>query len=341
MNKHTIKRHLAVVIAMLVLGAFAALVCTACGARRDSGKLRIVTTIFPEYDWVREVLGDNPAGVELTLLSGSGVDLHSYQPTANDILAIAECDLFLYVGGESDFWVKNALKQRKSDKRMVINLLEILGSDAREEESVEGMEDSHEEIESSAGKDGHSDSDEPEYDEHVWLSLRNAARFVTTISDTLQKLDPANAETYKKNADAYLAKLSALDEQYKKTVDSAPVKTLLFGDRFPFRYLTEDYGLSYYAAFAGCSAETEASFATVTFLAGKLDELGLPAILTIDGSDGKLAQTIFKTAAPNSLRQILTLNSLQSVTKSAIDGGATYLGIMTDNLTVLRTALGG
>ena len=118
------------------------------------------------------------------------------------------------------------------------------------------------------------------------------------------------------------------------------MKTLLFGDRFPFRYLTEDYGLTYYAAFVGCSAETEASFSTITFLAGKLDELALPAVLTIEGSDGKLAQTIFKTAAPNSLRQILSLNSLQSVTKADIDAGATYLGIMTDNLDVLRVALG-
>ena len=311
-----------VLAALLLTVLLAGLVAGCSVGRKDDGKIRIVTTIFPEYDWVREVLGDNPAGAELTLLTESGVDMHSYQPAASDILTIAGCDLFIYVGGESDAWAANALKQRKNDNRLVINLMETLGSDAREEELVEGMEDA------------------PEYDEHVWLSLRNAARFVTKISEALQTLDPAHAEDYKKNAEAYLAKLSALDEQYKKTVDAAPVKTLLFGDRFPFRYLTEDYGLTYYAAFVGCSAETEASFATITFLAGKLDELALPAVLTIEGSDGKLAQTVSKTAKPDPARQILSLNSLQSVTKADIDAGATYLGIMTDNLDVLRVALG-
>lgn len=311
-----------VLAALLLTVLLAGLVAGCSVGRKDDGKIRIVTTIFPEYDWVREVLGDNPAGAELTLLTESGVDMHSYQPAASDILTIAGCDLFIYVGGESDAWAANALKQRKNDNRLVINLMETLGSDAREEELVEGMEDA------------------PEYDEHVWLSLRNAARFVTKISEALQTLDPAHAEDYKKNAEAYLAKLSALDEQYKKAVEAAPVKTLLFGDRFPFRYLTEDYGLTYYAAFVGCSAETEASFATITFLAGKLDELALPAVLTIEGSDGKLAQTVSKTAKPDPARQILSLNSLQSVTKADIDAGATYLGIMTDNLDVLRVALG-
>lgn len=344
-----------VLAALLLTVLLAGLVAGCSVGRKDDGKIRIVTTIFPEYDWVREVLGDNPAGAELTLLTESGVDMHSYQPAASDILTIAGCDLFIYVGGESDAWAANALKQRKNDNRLVINLMETLGSDAREEELVEGMEDACDtdasDTEGDPGNTGrdtgatpadnrHSHVDTPEYDEHVWLSLRNAARFVTKISEALQTLDPAHAEDYKKNAEAYLAKLSALDEQYKKTVEAAPVKTLLFGDRFPFRYLTEDYGLTYYAAFVGCSAETEASFATITFLAGKLDELALPAVLTIEGSDGKLAQTVSKTAKPDPARQILSLNSLQSVTKADIDAGATYLGIMTDNLDVLRVALG-
>ena len=344
-----------VLAALLLTVLLAGLVAGCSVGRKDDGKIRIVTTIFPEYDWVREVLGDNPAGAELTLLTESGVDMHSYQPAASDILTIAGCDLFIYVGGESDAWAANALKQRKNDNRLVINLMETLGSDAREEELVEGMEDACDAdafvTEGDPGNTGrdtgatpadnrHSHVDTPEYDEHVWLSLRNAARFVTKISEALQTLDPAHAEEYKKNAEAYLAKLSALDEQYKKAVEAAPVKTLLFGDRFPFRYLTEDYGLTYYAAFVGCSAETEASFATITFLAGKLDELALPAVLTIEGSDGKLAQTVSKTAKPDPARQILSLNSLQSVTKADIDAGATYLGIMTDNLDVLRVALG-
>ena len=348
-SKHTIKALFAALLLLLL-----SLLCTSCGRNpADDGKLRIVATVFSEYDWVREILGDNPAGAELTLLTEKGVDMHSYQPSTGDLLKIAKCDLFLYVGGESDAWVQKALAGAKNDRRITVNLLGILGSDAREEELVEGMErgdgDSHD-----ADSDGDSHGDDASrgenrgnhvdggiaYDEHVWLSLRNAAKFVTRISESLQALDPEHAETYKKNAEAYLAKLSALDAQYKEAVDAAPVKTLLFGDRFPFRYLTGDYGLSYYAAFAGCSAETEASFSTVTFLAGKLDELDLPAVLTIEGSDNRLAETILRAAGQDSSRAVLSLNSLQSVTKSEIDGGVTYIGVMTDNLAVLRRALG-
>ncbi|MCR5087104.1 MAG: metal ABC transporter substrate-binding protein [Lachnospiraceae bacterium] len=363
-SKHTTKALFASLLLLLL-----SLLCTSCGRNpADDEKLRIVATVFSEYDWVREILGDNPAGAELTLLTEKGVDMHSYQPSTGDLLKIAKCDLFLYVGGESDAWVQKALSGAKNDRRIAVNLLGILGSDAREEELVEGMEhgDDH------ANDDRHADGDRPdsdshdadsdgdshggdasrgenrgnhgeggiEYDEHVWLSLRNAAKFVTRISESLQTLDPKHAETYKKNAEAYLAKLSALDAQYKEAVDAAPVKTLLFGDRFPFRYLTGDYGLSYYAAFAGCSAETEASFSTVTFLAGKLDELDLPAVLTIEGSDSRLAETILRTAGQDSSRAVLSLNSLQSVTRSDIDAGVTYIGVMTDNLAVLRRALG-
>ena len=349
-SKHTTKALFASLLLLLL-----SLLCTSCGRNpADDGKLRIVATVFSEYDWVREILGDNPAGAELTLLTENGVDMHSYQPSTGDLLKIAKCDLFLYVGGESDAWVQKALSGAKNDRRIAVNLLGILGSDAREEELVEGMEhgDDH------ANDDRHADGDSHggdasrgenrgnhgeggiEYDEHVWLSLRNAAKFVTRISESLQTLDPEHAETYKKNAEAYLAKLSALDAQYKEAVDAAPVKTLLFGDRFPFRYLTGDYGLSYYAAFAGCSAETEASFSTVTFLAGKLDELALPAVLTIEGSDSRLAETILRTAGQDSSRAVLSLNSLQSVTRSDIDAGVTYIGVMTDNLAVLRCALG-
>ena len=229
----------------------------------EEKELKIVVTIFPEYDWVREVLGEEISHAELTMLLDSGVDLHSYQPTAQDIMKISTCDMFLYVGGESDGWVDDALKEAVNPDMKVINLLETLGDKAKEEEVVEGMEadhdHEHEEGEEHEGEE-HEHEHEAEYDEHVWLSLRNAEELVNVIADNLGEIDGANADTYMANAEAYSEKLAALDKEYRDAADKGQVKTLLFGDRFPFRYLTDDYGLDYYAAFVGCSAETEASF---------------------------------------------------------------------------------
>lgn len=298
----------------------------------DEETLEIVTTIFPEYDWVREVLGDNLDQAEVTMLLDDGVDLHSYQPTAEDILKISDCDLFIYVGGESDEWVEGALKEAVNKDMKVINLLVVLGDTVKEEEVVEGMEAEEEGEEEGEGEE------EPEYDEHVWLSIKNAAIFSQVIADTLAEIDPENADTYQNNAAAYGEKLSALDNEYQAAVDAATQKTLLFGDRFPFRYLVDDYGLSYYAAFVGCSTETEASFETITFLAGKVDELALNAVLTIEKSDQKIAKTIIENTE-NKNGQILTLDSMQSTTLEDALGGTTYLSVMENNLTVLREAL--
>lgn len=293
----------------------------------DGGdKLSIVTTIFPEYDWVRQILGDKDA--ELTMLMDNGVDLHSYQPTADDMVTISTCDLFIYVGGESDEWAEDALAEAVNQDMVVIDLLDVLGDAALEEEIVEGMQ----------GEDEEDAGGEIEYDEHVWLSLRNAAVLCEEIAAQLGSLDPANAGTYAANAAAYIDKLNALDGQYAAAAETAAVKTVLFGDRFPFRYLTDDYGLAYYAAFVGCSAETEASFETIVFLANKADELGLNTVLTIESSDGKLARTIIANTAAKSA-QILQMDSMQSTTARDAANGATYLGTMEKNLEVLKEAL--
>ena len=229
--------------------------CPVSGLAEEAGKIRVVTTIFPIYDWVREIAGDT-GNTEITLLLDSGVDLHSFQPSAQDILKVATCDLFIYVGGESDEWAEDALAEAVNPDMVVISLVEALGENAKAEEIVEGMQAEEEEEEGEEGEE-----EEEEIDEHVWLSLRNAQVFTSAIADALAQKDPANADSYRANAEAYGAKLAALDAAYAGTVDSAAHKTLLFGDRFPFRYLTDDYGLTYYAAFAGCSAETEASTA--------------------------------------------------------------------------------
>ena len=304
--------------------------CPVSGLAEEAGKIRVVTTIFPIYDWVREIAGDT-GNTEITLLLDSGVDLHSFQPSAQDILKVATCDLFIYVGGESDEWAEDALAEAVNPDMVVISLVEALGENAKAEEIVEGMEAEEEEEEGEEGE-------EEEIDEHVWLSLRNAQVFTSAIADALAQKDPANADSYRANAEAYGAKLAALDAAYAGAVDSAAHKTLLFGDRFPFRYLTDDYGLAYYAAFAGCSAETEASFETVIFLAKKTDELQLPAVLTIEGKDHRIAETIIGSTADKN-RKLLTLNSMQGTTANDIEQGATYLKIMEDNLAVLKEAL--
>ena len=313
-------------------------VLTACRSKTDKSSLpsqketglQIVTSIYPEYDWVKQILGDNPAKASLTLLLDQGVDLHSYQPSTEDILKISSCDLFIYVGGTSDQWVEDVLTDAVNQDMVVINLLDLLGDQVKEEETVEGMQ-------AEAHEGGQKNHDQEEYDEHVWLSLRKAALICDRIEEALASLDPEHEQVYKDNLTNYKASLNALDQEYAAAVSQSRFKTLLFGDRFPFRYLVNDYGLSYYAAFAGCSAETEASFETIAFLAGKLDELGLPAVITIDGGDQKVAETIVKTSKSSDQR-ILRMDSMQSAGADSMDK-TSYLSIMEKNLQVLKEAL--
>lgn len=296
----------------------------------EEKKISVVTTIFPIYDWVCEVVGGDET-VEIVMLLDSGVDLHSFQPTAADIMKIATCDVFIYVGGESDEWVEDALQEAVNPDMKVINLLETLGDDAKEEEIVEGMEAEEEE-------EDDEDEGEVEYDEHVWLSLLNAEKLVAVIAGTLGEVAPEKAETYAANCADYIAKLDALDTAYGEVVEGASVDTVLFGDRFPFRYLVDDYGLNYYAAFVGCSAESEASFETIVFLSGKVDELGLPAVLTIEGDNHRIAETIVgSTQAKNAA--VLAMDSMQATTAEDVQNGVTYLSVMEANLEVLKQAL--
>ena len=502
----------------------------------SDGELKIVTTIFPEYDWVKTILGDKAENAELTLLLDNGVDLHSYQPTAEDIVKIKECDMFVYVGGESDEWVEDVLEASENKNMVVINLLDVLGDSVKEEEIVEGMEHEHEHehskevstfedsevqdrelsdwegdwqsayplvldgsldkawehkaeegdmtaaeykdyytkgyktdytaisihdnkisftdnkgnvtesaykyngfyiqnwstgtkaamyrfeaedkeagapiyiefndhiiepsdaehfhirmsnesydaivdpegnwptfFDASLSPEGvcdevighgkheddededdeehedadHEDADheeheheegEEEKDEHVWLSLKNASVLCEEIATQLGTIDEANKDFYKSNYEAYKKELDDLDAEYQAAVEAGDKDTILFGDRFPFRYMVDDYGLKYYAAFAGCSAESEASFDTVIFLAGKVDELGLPAIMTIEGDDHKIAETVQENTKSKD-QKILTLDSLQSTTSKDIENGTTYLSVMKSNLDVLKEAL--
>ncbi len=487
----------------------------------DSEPFSVVCTIFPEYDWTREILGDHADNAEITYLLDNGIDLHSYQPTMDDIMKISTCDLFIYVGGESDEWVDAALAEAKNKDMKVINLMDVLGDSAKVEELKEGMqEDEHEhdhdhdkhvstfeddevkdralsdwegdwqsayplvldgsldeawEHKAESGKmtaeeykdyytkgyksdynaisihDDHirftdkdgkvTESDykytgyfiqdwstgtraamyrfeavdkesgapvyiefndhiiepekaehfhirmsnesydaivdpegnwptffdasltpegvcaevighdskkegdhdheheegEEEYDEHVWLSLKNAKVLCAEIERNIEAIDSANAADYKANLDSYVAKLDELDGKFKTLVDGSSVKTLIFGDRFPFRYFVDDYGLDYFAAFIGCSAETEASFETIAFLSDKVKELDCKTIFTLENSSKDIADTIIRTSGKNA--DIAELNSLQSVSRSEIAEGANYISLMQNNYDVLAGVL--
>lgn len=303
-------------------------------AALTSAKPTVVTTTFPIYDWAREIVDTNR--VELVLLQQSGADLHSYSPTADDIRKIATCDLFIYNGGESDGWVERALAQKMNPRRRTLNLVEALGDAAKEEKTVEGMEHDHgHDHDHHQGHDhGH---EEHELDEHVWLSLRSATTLVKAMADEFALADPANADSYRNSASAYAGRLSELDGEYARMAASAKRKTILVADRFPFRYLADDYGLEYFAAFAGCSAESEASFKTVMFLAKKVKELDLPAILVTESGNRKIADTVKRTSGKGGLKT-LVLDSLQSVTGDKARS-LRYIDAMKRNLEVLGEAL--
>ena len=347
---------------LLALSLMLTVICGAAPASAEGKKISVVATIFPIYDWVREIIGDDEQA-EVTLLLDSGTDLHSYQPTASDILTVSSADLFIYVGGESDEWVEDVRKTAVNANQKTINLLEALGDAVKTEEIVECMEHEHdhdedddhdededhdhddddheEDHDDDHDEDDHDDHDhehEDEADEHVWLSLRNAEKLCGVIAETLGEIQPESAAKYQENLAAYTAKLAALDAAYTETVSAAAYKTVLFGDRFPFRYLVDDYGLDYYAAFSGCSAETEASFATILFLAQKVDELGLPAVLTIEKADTRIAQTVVSSTKAGNAK-ILAMDSMQGTTAKDVQDGVTYLSMMEKNLGVLQEAL--
>ena len=323
-------------VAVLAVCALSGCDTSKSGEDTKDKKIKIVTTIFPEYDWVMQILGDKADKADVTMLLDKGVDLHSYQPSTADIAKISEADVFIYVGGESDEWVEDVLKEAKNKNLKVINLMDVMGDKAKEEEVKEGMQPEEEEHAEEA-KDG-KEEEEVEYDEHVWLSLKNAKIFTKKIADVLSEVDKDDAKTYQANYESYAKKLDDLDKKYADAVASAKNKTLVFGDRFPFRYLVNDYGLDYYAAFVGCSAESEASFETVTFLAKKIDELGLGNVLTIEGKNHKIAKTVVDNTK-NKDQKVLTMDSMQSTTSKDVKDGATYLGIMEKNLEVLKEAL--
>lgn len=323
---HMIVKKWLIIVMLVISGMISLSGCTGGGvplSADDDDRIHIVCTTFPQYDWTLNLIQGNEEHVSLTLLMDKGGDLHNFQPSALDIANVSACDMFIYVGGESDVWVDDALKEAVNPDMRVINMMDVIRDRLVEEEHVEEDRGHHE---------------EHEYDEHVWLSVKNAAFIIEDITAELVGIDSENARLYERNCDGYIAALDALDTQYRELVENSSNDTLLFADRFPFRYLVEDYGLKYYAAFNGCSAEAEASFETVAFLANKLDALGLGAVIVLEGSDDRLARVVIENTKTGH-QQILVLNSLQSVSRKDIKSGLSYLNAMEGNLKVLRQAL--
>jgi zinc transport system substrate-binding protein len=280
--------------------------------------LSVVTTIFAPYDFVRAIAGDR---IELTMLLKPGAESHSYEPTPQDIITIRNSDIFIYVGGESDEWVEEVLESMDDAEMQIITLMDCV--DVVEEEIVEGMEEEEEEEEGIA------------YDEHVWTSPANAKRIVEKISAAISAADPANAGFYRANTDAYLGELDALDAAFKAVAGSAKRRTLVFGDRFPFRYFTDAYDLSYFAAFPGCSTETECSAATIAFLITKVNEEEIPVVFHIEFSNGRIADAICEATGA----QKLLLHSAHNISRDELAADTTYLDIMKRNAETLRRAL--
>ena len=315
----------------LLLSAFSLF---SCAEKKDDGKLHIVCTLFPQYDWLRNIVSGSQS-IELDLIIANGSDPHSYQPTAADIMTISNCNILIYVGGDSDEWVKKAIERSKNDNIQTIVLTELEGVNVY---GISASSHSHEGHSHGDGHDGHSHS---ALDEHIYLSLRNAMASVREITEILCEKDPASKELYKDNSDIYLEKLLALSSELALAVGNVPEEErfVLFADRFPFVYLLSDYGVHYAAAFEGCTTDVDADFDTVLRLIHEADEHNVKYIAVTESSDKALAETVISSTKTKN-QKILTFNSMQAISRQKINGGATYLSIMEENAKALKTALG-
>lgn len=319
---------------LVVLAAAAVLIFCGCSpADNGTEGMTILTADFAEYDWVREILGDNPSGIRLERLNESGQDMHSYQPSVKDMVKISDCSLLIYAGGESEFWIDEAAESSDKSPESILSLMKVLAHDPELSERYEGTAGVH---------DHEHEHHHEEYDEHMWLSLKAAPVFIEKITEAICALDPVNSTYYEKNSRNYREKIKDLDGEYEKVAEAAREKGdafILVADRFPFVYLTEDYRLSHMAAFPGCSAETEASFATILDLSDAIDNHRPGGVLVLKKSDTALAQTVIKNSSLKEL-PVLRLDDMQSVTADDVEAGCSFLSVMAENLTALETALG-
>ena len=304
-----IKTILLLLIIILLVG---------CTKTNEEKKINIIATSFPGYDFARAIT-KNVEDVNVTMLLKPGTEMHDFEPTPKDIINIEKSDMFIYVGGESDEWVEKILKKINPKKTKVIKLMDQV--EIKIEENVEGMEDEHE--------------NEKEYDEHVWTSPINAIKIIENIEKVIEKLDKINKKQYEKNAGEYINKLNDIDKLIRQIVNNSKRKEIIFGDRFPLRYFTDEYNLNYYAAFKGCSEQTEASAKTIAFLINKVKEDDIPAVFHIELSNKTLVEEISKQTKA----KVLEFHSAHNISKEDFKKGITYIDIMNKNAKALKEAL--
>ena len=292
-----------------------------CGKEKNSTKYKIISTSFPGYDFARAVIKDVD-DISVNLLLKPGSETHDFEPTPQDIIDIQESDLFIYIGGESDEWIDDVLKDIDTSKTKILKLMDVV--DLYEEELSEGMEIEEED-----------EGEEVEYDEHIWTSPKNAIKMINKIKEEIINIDNDNKENYKKNASNYIDELTNIDNQFREIVNNASRKELVFGDRFPLRYFVEEYGLTYHAAFPGCSEQTEASAKTITYLINYVKQNKIPVVFHIELSNGKIAETIANEAGA----KVLEFNAVHNISKKDFDDGLTYADYMKKNIEVLKEAL--
>jgi zinc transport system substrate-binding protein len=313
--KKFIKSLIIIIPALLIVGLFL------FAQKSEGDKLTIVSTSFPGYDFARAIT-KNTDDAEVKMLISPGAEMHDFEPTPQDIKDIQNSDLFIYVGGDSDEWVEGVLSNINPEKTKIVKLMNLV--DTVEEEHIEGMEEHHDDEE-----------EEFEPDEHVWTSPANAIAIINKLKDEVVKIDSNNKSTYEKNAANYIAELEKIDQDIKAIVASAKRKELIFGDRFPLRYFADAYGLSYYAAFPGCSEQTEASAKTISFLIDKVKEDNVPVVFKIELSNGKIAEAI----ASETGTKVLEFHTAHNISRQDFDDGITYADLMKRNIEVLREAL--
>ena len=315
------------IIALLLAALMCAAVLSGCAADADDGRLNIVTTTFPPYDFARAIAGDY-AGI--TMLMDPGTEPHTFDPTPRDIRTIQNCDIFIYGGGESDAWMDSILASVDTSEMIILSMTSLV--DLLEEETQEGMTTDHET----------EDCDDPThahavYDEHVWTSPANAAVIAAAIRDAVCEADPENRTVYEANAAAYIAGIEALSADFSAMIAQAQLKTVIFADRFPFLYFVREFGLDYYAAFPGCAEKTEPGAQTIAHLIEKVKAEKIPAVFYTEFSNQQLADSICEATGAEKM----LYHSCHNVSKADFDAGVTYVSLMRKNLENLRGALNG
>lgn len=313
------RKLLAVITAAATVFSLCACSSESGYSNSDSGKLKIISTVFPPYDLARQIAGDN---AEISILLPPGSEIHNYEPSAKDMIAIRNCDIFLYIGGENEQWAEKLINSNDTENVTAVKLIDYVPTLVEDED-----EHDHD----------HDHEHEHETDEHIWTSPKNAQLMLSAVYDAICKVDPSDKQTYTKNKDAYAKQLSDLDNAYRSAVDNAKNKTIVLADKFPFRYLAHEYGLEFSAAFAACSDESEPGVSTMIKLTKTIKENNIPAVYYLEFSSTKIADTLCDETGATKLM----LHSCHNVSKQDIENNVSYVDLMKQNLENLKVALNG